>query len=130
MSRTFRRRGQRHDHSWVLRDCRWIDGALISFRIDPNSRQGRRAIARFHLDAYRTMRGAAPRWYRRIFDHRRRTWNTRELTRGLTIQATIRYATFDIGTARIGPGGESAATDVEEKLKWEWSLYLLPARRL
>jgi len=65
----------------VLRDCRWINGALISFRIDPNSKQGRRAIARFHSDACRTMRCAAPRWCRRTFDHRRRTRNTRELSR-------------------------------------------------
>lgn len=66
MSRTYRRRGERHDYDWVLRDSRWINGVLTPFRIDPRSREGRRAIARFHSDAYWTLRSTAPRWYRRF----------------------------------------------------------------
>ena len=52
MSRTYRRRGQRHDYDWVLLDYRWVSGVLIPFLIDARSKEGRRAIARFHSDAY------------------------------------------------------------------------------
>lgn len=81
MSRTYRRRGERHDYEWVLRDYRWANRALIPFFIDLRSKEGRRAIARFHSDAYWTLRSAAPRWYRRSFDHRQRTLNARQLRR-------------------------------------------------
>ncbi len=47
MSRTCRRRGQRHDYDWVLCDYRSVIGALVPFLIDPRSREGRRAIANF-----------------------------------------------------------------------------------
>lgn len=83
MSRTYRRRGARHDYDWVLRDYRWLDGALVPFLIEPHSKEGRRAIARFHSDACWTLRSTAPRWYRRIFDHQLRTLNTRQLRRWL-----------------------------------------------
>jgi hypothetical protein len=69
MSRTYRRRG--------------VNGALVLFLIDPRSKEGRRAIARFHSDAYWTLRSVAPRWYRRILDHRQRTLNTRQVRRWL-----------------------------------------------
>lgn len=45
MSRTYRRRAQRQDYDWVLRDYRWVDGALVPFLIDPRSKDGRRACA-------------------------------------------------------------------------------------
>jgi len=83
MSCTYRRRGERHDYDWVLRDYRWVNGALVPFLIDARSKEGRRAIARFHSDAYWTMRSAAPHWYRRIVDHRLRTLNTRQLRQWL-----------------------------------------------
>ncbi len=83
MSRTYRRRGQRHDYDWVLRDSGWVDGVLVSFLIDARSKEGRRAIARFHSDACWTLRSTAPRWYRRIFDHRLLTLNARQLRRCL-----------------------------------------------
>jgi hypothetical protein len=83
MSRTYRRRGQRHEYSWVLRDYRWINGALVPFLVDARSKEGRRAIARFHSDACWTLRSTAPHRYRRIFDHRLRTLNSRELRRSL-----------------------------------------------
>jgi hypothetical protein len=73
MSRTYRRRGQRHD-------C-----ALVPFLVDARSKEGRRAIARFHSDACWTLRATAPRWYRRIFDHQLRTLNTRQLRRWLVV---------------------------------------------
>ena len=65
MSRTYRRRGERHEYRWVLR----------------NSSEGRRAIARFHSDAEATMRGGVPHWFCRIFKRRQRNAETRELLR-------------------------------------------------
>jgi len=50
MSRTYRRREQRYDYAWVLRDYRWVNGALVSFLIDARSEEGQHAIARFHYD--------------------------------------------------------------------------------
>lgn len=83
MSRTYRRRGQRHDYDWVLRDSRWVNGVPTPFCIDARSKEGRRALARFHSDAYSSLRSPAPHWYRRIFDHRQRALNTRQLRRWL-----------------------------------------------
>ncbi len=83
MSRTYRRRGQTHEYRWVLRDrsgaTPWWAYALL----DRHSREGHRAIARFHSDTEITMRSSAPRWYRRAFDHRLRTMNDRQLRRWL-----------------------------------------------
>ena len=83
MSRTYRRRGQRQDYDWVLRDHRWVSGVLVSFLIDARSKEGRRAIARFHSDACCTLRSTAPRRYRRVFDHRLRTADDKQLRRWL-----------------------------------------------
>jgi len=85
MSRTYRRRGARHEYRWVLRDSVFDAGSgrLIHFPIDRRSPEGRQAIARFHSDAEFTMRSAAPGWYRRLFDHQLRTANDRELRRWL-----------------------------------------------
>jgi len=83
MSCTYRRRGARHEYRWVLRALVFEAGAFREIRIEPRSLQGRRALARFHSDAESTMRSAAPRWYRRAFDHRLRTFNDRELRRWL-----------------------------------------------
>jgi len=83
MSRTYRRRGQHHEYSWVMRDSEWINGVLAPVFIDARSKDGRRAIARFHSDACWTLRSTAPRWCRRIFDHRLRTLNFRQFRRWL-----------------------------------------------
>lgn len=84
MSRTYRRRGQRHEYRWVLRD--WKSTASVRARamLDPRSKDGRRAIARFHSDAEFTMQSGAPHWFRRIFKRRQRDRNGRELRRWLT----------------------------------------------
>ena len=83
MSRTYRRRGERHEYRWVLRErsdaTPWWAHALL----DPHSKEGRRALARFHSDAEVTIGSSAPRWYRRVFDHELRTTNDRELRRWL-----------------------------------------------
>jgi hypothetical protein len=60
MSRTYRRRGERHAYDWVLRDCRWVNGVLTPFCIDARSKEGRRALARFHSDAYWSLRSTGP----------------------------------------------------------------------
>ncbi len=78
MSRTFRRRNARHEYSWVLRD--WDSRWLLTRPLDARSREGRKAIARFHSDARVTM-GPAPRWYRKYFDRRIDTFNDRMLCR-------------------------------------------------
>ena len=83
MSRTYRRRGQRYEYRWVLREWQWSGGALAPHQIDPRSKEGRRAIARFHSDVERTMSSGPPRWYRRVYDHRLRTQNFRAFRRWL-----------------------------------------------
>jgi hypothetical protein len=82
MSRTFRRKQERHEYYWVLRD--WDSHAPCGswVRIDPASTKGRKALAHFHSDKAVTM-GAAPRWYRKVFDHRIRTFNDGMLRRWL-----------------------------------------------
>jgi hypothetical protein len=83
MSRTYRRRGERHEYRWVLYDRSdatpwWAHGLL-----DPRSKEGRRAIARFHSDAEVTMRSGVPHWFCKIFKRRERNADTRELLRWL-----------------------------------------------
>lgn len=77
MSRTFRRKNQQHEYRWVLRDWDLFHSSSRSIRHDPNSTAGRKAIAIFHSDVQCTMSGSAPRWYRKVFDRRRRTRNNR-----------------------------------------------------
>jgi hypothetical protein len=83
MSRTFRRRGERHEYGWVLCEREWVGGRLVPVQIDGRSTAGRKAIARFHSEAYFTLRSSAPRWYRRLFDHRLNLLNAKELRRWL-----------------------------------------------
>lgn len=80
MSRTYRRRGERHEYRWVLRKWVFESGCLRDFLIDRRSPEGRRAIARFHSDGYvTTPKGGVPHWFRRVFKRRQRMSNTREL---------------------------------------------------
>lgn len=81
MSRTRRRLGQRHEYRWVLVDRN--AGAPYHAMLDPRTREGRRALARFHSDKEVTMGGAAPRWYRKVFDRRLSTFNDKQLRRWL-----------------------------------------------
>jgi len=79
MSRTYRRRGERHEYRWVLCDWTFESGYLQRVEFDRNSPEGRRAIARFHSDCQVTMAGSAPRWFRRLFKRRQRNANAKEL---------------------------------------------------
>ncbi len=81
MARTFRRKQAYYEYYWVLR--KWSCQYPYSFpvKIDPKSQAGRQALARFHSDKWVTMGGAAPRWYRKVYDHRLRTYNNRMLRR-------------------------------------------------
>jgi hypothetical protein len=45
MSRTYRRRRQRHEHCWVLREWQSSGEVLAPQQIDLLSKEGRRAIA-------------------------------------------------------------------------------------
>jgi hypothetical protein len=85
MSRTYRRRGERHEYRWVLRESTFDPEScrFAHYLIDRDSSEGRRAIARFHSDAEITMRGGAPHWFRRIYKRRQRNANARELLRWL-----------------------------------------------
>ena len=81
MARTFRRRGCNYDYAWVLRD--WSAFGNLPTRLDPQSREGRRALARYHSDATITLARTAPRWYRNVSDRRIRMHNRAELNRWL-----------------------------------------------
>ena len=58
MSRTYRRRGERYEYTWVLREWKFEYGHRIRVEIDRHSVEGQRAIARFHSDAQATMKGS------------------------------------------------------------------------
>jgi hypothetical protein len=62
MSRTYRRRGERHEYRWVLREWVIESGRLTPVVLDRHSPEGRRAIARIHSDAHFTMHCGVPRW--------------------------------------------------------------------
>jgi len=83
MSRTYRRKDARHEYRWVLLELTLEPGRLKRILLDRNSAAGRRAIARFHSDAQRTMKGGVPHWFCRIFKKRQRNANMRELSRWL-----------------------------------------------
>ena len=82
MARTFRRKHAQHEYSWVLRDRAWWGSTFIYVRIDPRSKEGRQALARFHSDKHVTLT-PAPRSYRKVSDHRIRTRNNRMMQRWL-----------------------------------------------
>lgn len=82
MSRTYRRRRHRYEYSWVLRDWKMVP-FVAPVLIDRYSPEGRRVIARFHSDMSVTIRSSAPRWFRKGFDRRLRTFNDKQLRRWL-----------------------------------------------
>jgi hypothetical protein len=83
MSRTFRRKRERHEYYWVLHD--WDLNLPFGHRVflDPRSKAGRKAIARFHSDKAAIVGRTAPRWYRKASDHQIRTSNDRMYRRWL-----------------------------------------------
>lgn len=105
MSRTYRRRRHRYEYRWVLRDWKNspLPGALLL--LNRHSQAGRRAIARFHSDSEVTLRSTAPRWYRKIFDHRLRTSTTTNFAAGGPTRVTIPSSNRITATAPTGRGG-------------------------
>jgi len=83
MSRTVRRKNQKHEYSWVLKDWHLFIHGGPSVRHDQHSLLGKKAIALFHSDKEVTMGSSAPRWYRKVFDRRRRTRNDRMMRQWL-----------------------------------------------
>ncbi len=83
MSRTFRRKNQKQEYSWVLRECKLFWQTGVDIRYEATSPQGRKAIAIFHSDKQVTMGSSAPRWYRKAYEHRRRTRNNRVMKQWL-----------------------------------------------
>ena len=72
MSRTYRRCNTRYNMDWVLRDTTRTNGFIQRFTLDPKSREGKKALARYYSDAgfgdYR--HATAPHCYRRYLNHR------------------------------------------------------------
>jgi hypothetical protein len=83
MARTFRRSRERHEYRWVLTTFEPRGRGLERVRIGPQSKAGRKAVALLHSDKTVTMGGSAPRWYRKVSDHRIRTANDRMFRRWL-----------------------------------------------
>ena len=83
MAHTFRRKRERHEYYWVLHDWEFRVSRGHWVQLDPRSKAGRKALARFHSDKIVTMGGSAPRWYRKVSDHRICTGNDRMLRRWL-----------------------------------------------
>jgi hypothetical protein len=89
MSRTYRRKNQQYEYVWVLKDWNLFFKECLSARHDRHLLTGRKAIAKFHSDAQVTMNSSAPRWYRKVFDRRRRTRNNR------VMRLWLKYLDFD-----------------------------------
>jgi hypothetical protein len=72
MSRTYRRRNARYNLDWVLRESTWVNGFIQRVLLDPKSREGKKALARYYSEAGFGDYGhaTAPRWYRRYLNHR------------------------------------------------------------
>ena len=83
MSRTYRRKSERHEYRWVLREWTFAPGYLVRVDLHRHSPGGRRLIARFHSDAQVTMKGGPPRWFRRLFKRRQRNANTHQVLKWL-----------------------------------------------
>lgn len=83
MARTFRRKRERHEYHWVLRDRESDLPFWHRPLLDPRSNAGRKAVGIFHSDKMVTLGGPAPRWYRKASDHQIRTANDRMLRRWL-----------------------------------------------
>jgi len=83
MSRTYRRRNARYNLDWILCDYRWDNGFLQRFALDLDSREGKKALARYSSDAGFGDYGhaTAPRWYRRYLNHRADRREEQELHR-------------------------------------------------
>jgi hypothetical protein len=83
MSRTYRRRNARYNLDWVLLEYTWTNGHMQRFDLDPKSREGKKALARFFSDAGwgSYSQATAPHWYRRYLNHRSDRREERELHR-------------------------------------------------
>ena len=89
MSRTYRRKNQQYEYVWVLKNWDLFFKESSIALHDRHSLAGRKAITKFHSDAQVTMSSSAPRWYRKVFDRRRRTRNNR------VMRLWLKYLDFD-----------------------------------
>ena len=83
MSHTLRRKNQQHDCDWVLVDWRSCIPGVQYPSHDSRSALGQKVIAHYHSHSQITMGSAAPRWYRKVYDHRLRTRNNRQMRKWL-----------------------------------------------
>lgn len=79
MSRSFRRKNATYEYYWVLRNDR-IDMSRHQITLlDQDSKEGRRAIRRFHSDSQQTMFSGSPAWLRKIFKKKNNSHNLRQM---------------------------------------------------
>lgn len=79
MSRSFRRKNATYEYYWVLRDDRIDMSRHRVTMLDQASKEGRRAIRKFHSDSQQTMFSGAPAWFRKIFKKKNSSHNLRQM---------------------------------------------------
>lgn len=70
MSRTFRRKNATEEKNWVLTDWVYVSGFSQKVRIPEKSREGQKAVAKFHSDAHPSFKEPGPKWFRNLFAER------------------------------------------------------------
>lgn len=85
MSRTIRRKSAKHEaKSWVLTDYVYVGGYLKKVEVPEKSREGQKALAKFHSDAHPSFKEPGPAWFRNLFTERpQRREAKRQLTQFL-----------------------------------------------
>lgn len=75
MSRTFRRINETQEHYWILRNWDlWFKDTEVRgcanskyYQLDPKSKEGKEALAKYHSDKYRSFKEPGPAWYRHMW---------------------------------------------------------------
>lgn len=70
MSRTYRRKNEKHEYRWVLRNWDVWPWCSNYTKYDAHSKEGIKALAEFHADWYRSFREPGPAWFRNMFTER------------------------------------------------------------
>ena len=87
MSRTYRRKNQKHDYRWVLRAYARPIGShsllmFVAVNISASSLEGRKRLAKYHSD-HALVFGQAPRQLRKSFKRSQRMGHRLEIGRWL-----------------------------------------------
>lgn len=85
MSRTIRRKSAKYEaKSWILKN--WVNagGYLKQVSVPEKSREGQKALAKFHSDGHPSFKEPGPSWFRNLFAERpQRREAKRQLTQFL-----------------------------------------------